>query len=317
MTSYEERQFGFPEDDQAAANAFVEAALGTDEFKIELHSSQGYRSRTYMCTSSAGLYVLRHGYDAVGMEKDRYAGEHFSSADLVVPRVLNVQVQDDRSALCLSECIPGEVLDEVLLGTPGTDLNVSFNESLQTLHTTDVSDSKWFGFAKGNGNGKLPKWLFDLGVQRRVSELYWGRFAREHTSLDKARFKDITTLRRELAGFCITERMLYHGDLKHDNLLAQDDRITGVIDWARYGYGDPAHDLGMLHVRYPNAVDAVRHAETIKLNDKGLQERVAYYALSECNVALGFYGEQGNEKKFIETEQRLIEIADEADSLVA
>jgi aminoglycoside phosphotransferase (APT) family kinase protein len=317
MTSYEDRQFGFPKDDPAAANAFVEAAIGTNEFEIELHSSQGYRSHTYMCTSSAERYILRHGFDTIGMEKDRYAGEYFSSDDLVVPRVLSIQAQDDKSAFCLSECIPGEVLDEDLLNTPGTDLNVSFNEALQTLHTTDVSDSKWFGFAKGNGSGTLPKWLFDLGAQRKASELYWGRFAREHTSIDKARFKDITAMKRVLAGFCITERMLYHGDLKHDNLLAQGGQITGVIDWARYGYGDPAHDLGMVHVRYPGAVDLAQHVEAIKLSEKGLQERVVYYALSECSVALGFYGRQGNEQKFAETEQRFVEIADEADLLVA
>lgn len=317
MNSYEDRQFGFPEDDQAAINAFVETTLGTDEFEIELHSSQGYRSRTFMCASSAGLFVLRHGFDVSGMEKDRYAGEHFLSSDLVVPRVLNVQTQDDKSAFCLSQRVPGEILDETLLGTPGTNLNVSFNESLRTLHGTDVDDSRWFGFARSNGDGRLPKWLFDLGVQRRVTELYWGRLAREYTSIDKARFKDINAMRRELAGFCITERMLYHGDLKHDNLLAQNDRITGVIDWSRFGYGDPAHDLGMLHVRYPNAVDATQHAEAIKLNDNGLQERVTYYAMNECNVALGFFGKQGNEQKFTETEKRLIEIADEADLLVA
>ncbi|MEO8608244.1 MAG: aminoglycoside phosphotransferase family protein [Chloroflexota bacterium] len=36
-----------------------------------------------------------------------------------------------------------------------------------------------------------------------------------------------------------------HGDFMWDNVLVQDDRITGIVDWGGGAYGDPRYDLAL------------------------------------------------------------------------
>ena len=125
---------------------------------------------------------------------------------------------------------------------------------------------------------------------------------------------DILAVQRRLGKACVTVRRLCHGDLKSANLLASRGAMTGVIDWARFEYNDPAHDLGILHVRYPGAVDAEAHAEAIGLTTRGLRERVLYYAMHECQVAIAFFGSQENADELKKADHRLIELTNEAET---
>jgi aminoglycoside phosphotransferase (APT) family kinase protein len=38
---------------------------------------------------------------------------------------------------------------------------------------------------------------------------------------------------------------LIHGDYMWDNVLVQDDKVTGIIDWGGGAYGDPRYDLAL------------------------------------------------------------------------
>ena len=42
----------------------------------------------------------------------------------------------------------------------------------------------------------------------------------------------------------IEEFSLIHGDIRPSNILANDYKITGLIDWEMSCYSDPAHDIG-------------------------------------------------------------------------
>jgi len=46
---------------------------------------------------------------------------------------------------------------------------------------------------------------------------------------------------------------LIHGDFTLDNTLVADGRITGVIDWAGGGAGDPRYDLALAIGAEPEA----------------------------------------------------------------
>src|SRR5260221_484263 len=53
----------------------------------------------------------------------------------------------------------------------------------------------------------------------------------------------------------------HHGDLDARNWLVRDGRITGVIDWACMGVGDPACDVAVAwKLHSPEARDAFRDA---------------------------------------------------------
>jgi len=46
---------------------------------------------------------------------------------------------------------------------------------------------------------------------------------------------------------------LIHGDFTIDNVMVDDNRIVGVIDWAGAAYGDPRYDLALAIRPKPNA----------------------------------------------------------------
>jgi aminoglycoside phosphotransferase (APT) family kinase protein len=294
--------------------AFISDRLHTDQFEVRVNEQQGYMSQAYAVTTEDGNYILRHGRDWRGMQKDAYAAGHFASPLVPVPQVLGLARLDDKSALCLSERLPGSAPYEEQLSLPGTPFNTALNQTLQAIHTADVSASRGYGYGKANGNGLLPRPLFTLGVQRTLFSAVLTRQTALYSSIEETSLLDIMAIKRQLGKACITERRLCHGDLKSDNLLASRGKMTGVLDWARFEYNDPAHDLGILHVRYPGAVDAEAHARAIKLTARGLRERVLYYAMTECLVAIAFFGAKEHSDELAKADQRLIGLAAEAET---
>lgn len=78
-----------------------------------------------------------------------------------------------------------------------------------------------------------------------------------------------------------------HGDLLPGNLLVQAGRLTGVIDWAALGVGDPAGDLiGAWALLPPAARDAFRVALGV---DDATWARGRGWALSIGLIALPYY----------------------------
>jgi aminoglycoside 2''-phosphotransferase len=56
------------------------------------------------------------------------------------------------------------------------------------------------------------------------------------------------------------EPALRHGDFWYENLLAEDGRLVGVLDWGGAGYGDPAEDLSTLRHLGDSFTEAVFEA---------------------------------------------------------
>ena len=95
----------------------------------------------------------------------------------------------------------------------------------------------------------------------------------------------------------------HHGDLDARNWLLRDGRITGVIDWACMGVGDPACDVMLafkLHSR--DARDAFRAALP---TDDATWERARGWALSQAVAVLAYYTPENNPTLFSEAENWL------------
>lgn len=78
-----------------------------------------------------------------------------------------------------------------------------------------------------------------------------------------------------------------HGDLLPGNLLAQDGRITGVIDFGGLGVGDPACDLLPAWTLFSASTRAVYRAELGV--DEATWRRGRGWALSFALIALPYY----------------------------
>jgi aminoglycoside phosphotransferase (APT) family kinase protein len=96
-----------------------------------------------------------------------------------------------------------------------------------------------------------------------------------------------------------------HGDLYDGNLLAQDGRLIGVIDWAGAGVGDPACDLIVAWSLF--AVDAREAFRAGVGVDEATWARGRGWALSVALIALPYYRDT-NPVMVANSEHRISEI---------
>lgn len=269
-------------------------------------------TRVYACRTGTSEYVVRHGTKDTDFRRDQFIANTFGNRLPVAP-VRSIGKLPDNSFACLSDRLPGEPATERLLVTSGP-INQSFADVLARIHTTDVRSTRGYGPARENGKGVLPRALY--GAALRLTPAIMSGVTWRHTAIDRTSFKDIAGVYHSLglSAARIPERRLLHGDLKADNMLTDGTTITGVIDWARFAYGDPALDLGILHVRYPGILNVEKYVESIDLNPDSIRDRILYYAIGECCVAITFFNQSGLQLQRAQVEQRLLQIVDQAES---
>jgi aminoglycoside phosphotransferase (APT) family kinase protein len=92
----------------------------------------------------------------------------------------------------------------------------------------------------------------------------------------------------------------HHGDLDCRNWLVRDRRISGVIDWALVGVGDPACDVMVAWKLHSLAArDAFREALP---TDDATWERARGWAVSQAVGALAYYTPENNPSLYREAE---------------
>ena len=95
----------------------------------------------------------------------------------------------------------------------------------------------------------------------------------------------------------------HHGDLDARNWLVRDGKISGVIDWAEMGVGDPACDVMVAWKLHSTAArDAFRAALP---TDDATWERARGWALSQAVAALAYYTSENNPTLYSEAESWL------------
>jgi aminoglycoside phosphotransferase (APT) family kinase protein len=92
----------------------------------------------------------------------------------------------------------------------------------------------------------------------------------------------------------------HHGDLDARNWLVRDGRVSGVIDWAAMGVGDPACDVMVAWKLHSGAArDAFREALP---TDDATWARARGWVLSQAVAALAYYTPETNPTLFGEAE---------------
>ena len=98
-----------------------------------------------------------------------------------------------------------------------------------------------------------------------------------------------------------------HGDLDARNVLVRGGRLTGVIDWACMGVGDPAVDV-MVGFKLLDADGRARFRAALEIDD-ATWLRAEGWALSQALLALHFYTLETNATLVREAERWLVELA--------
>src|SRR6266568_3912654 len=301
MSAQERESYSSPEGVQMLELAVAE--IVGQEFLLVPQAEQGLTTLVYGCETPDGSYIARRGKNENAFRKDEYAAELFGSSQLLIPEVRGIVSLDDSSLVCVTTRAPGNITDEAKLFTRGTVLNQALADTLRVMHS-NASSPEHTGITN----------LFGP-IQRHLATASYAKVGKEWPrNLTQPTLEEIAAIQQHLARFTMTSlRVLCHGDIKGPNLLAKDDKITGVIDWAMAEFGDPASDFGRLYEPYPQALDYGNYRLPGKAAEH-LRERILYYAMATCVGSVRFFGGLHDETQVAHAENRLIELANEATS---
>jgi aminoglycoside phosphotransferase (APT) family kinase protein len=101
-------------------------------------------------------------------------------------------------------------------------------------------------------------------------------------------------------------RVWLHADLDRRNVLVRAGRLTGVLDWAGAGVGDPAVDV-MVAWKLLARADREAFRERLRVDDDTWL-RAQGWVLSQALIALGYYTPQSNPPIHAEATRWLAEV---------
>lgn len=201
--------------------------------------SGGLVSQTYSFEADGNFYVFQAGSHLAAYEKEKWVYSNFEN-NLPVRKVLEVKVTENNLAYSISNFIEGTKLFD-LNSQQLLDIVPSVMEILEVLESIEISDAEGYGRYDSTGHAAYPTWI-DF-IEAIYNEKIYNWSSLEQKGFDSEVVKTaISELQAHIGSISLNKKYLVHGDLGSYNLLAKDDRITGIIDWSLSLYGDHLYD---------------------------------------------------------------------------
>lgn len=237
---------------------------------------EGMESQAFRFQLDDVWFVLRVNPALRGFQKDAWAASALGG-DVPVPRVLSLGEADNGVAYCISEWLPGMTLEDLPVADAAAMVE-EVDRVSRLIAATDVSAIDGFGDFDPDGCGPARRWQDVL--EQTLEDAH-----RDLLSVFGSRAPDVTALLstyERLIDSCPEDRGLIHGDFGANNVLTDEGRITGVLDWDLAMVGDPLYDVANISFWATHLPCMEVQAEyfTRTLSDvPNYDERVACYAL--------------------------------------
>jgi hygromycin-B 4-O-kinase len=122
--------------------------------------------------------------------------------------------------------------------------------TLDAIHAANLDGTEGYGGFDGSGRGRDPSWRAHVrsvredGPEGGYFPAWETLFAT--TMLERETIDALMRTVEAMLPFCPEDRELVHGDFGFDNVLVDEGRITGVIDWQNARFGDGLYDVAWL-----------------------------------------------------------------------
>lgn len=275
----------------------------------------GQISRVFSFRAGEQEYIVRFNKDNMmtsNLPKEAYLYHKLAPLSIPIPPIVHVGRLGDLH-LAISPKMSGQRL-ETLSAQEVKTLLPQLIEILNIIHHADVSDTKGYGVFDYEGVGPNASWrnfLSNIGKEEDERD-YFGKWHHlfDDTFLERELFKDIYRHMQRLLDYCPTGRYLVYGSASLSNVLAQDGKITAVLDWVDARYGDFVYDIAYLDfwcpwLHVPEAFQQYSHKRQMEV--PFYQERLLCY---QCYLALGairFYAERGDENAYQWTRRNILQ----------
>ncbi len=262
---------------------------------------EGWMSQAFSFESGGSGYVIRLCVEEEGFLKDKYAFEHFSSLEIPIPKVVKTG-QVEGGYFSISEKLPGKDLRNADIKNNLGLLKDMF-EVMNAIHRVELPKDAKFGFWDKNGKAKYESYK-DFEFREEVS----GPQPKDQELFDELREKVKESFR-----FIPKQKWLVHGDYGFDNLLAEEAKVTGVLDWSESFYGDFLRDVAWLNF-WSDDVDFKelykRYYKEAGIEIPDYDERLMFQELLIGRGSLGFALLLEDEEHYSEVKGRVLKLLD-------
>lgn len=258
-------------------------------------------------------YILRLTTNAMEAtyQKEGFLYGHFASPAIPIPPIHKAG-RLGNVFYAISEKMPGRGLKFISMDEYNQTLP-SIIETLYAIHQVDVQDWHGYGWLDDNGMGMFPSWkdfLTHIIEEERPDGFYGTWHTLFHTSfLDRDVFERVYKQMLRLLATCPEERYLVHGGYGYNNVLAQDGKVTAVLDWLDAMYGDFVYDFAVLNQWPPPGIDypelLYQYYTSHGMSLPNFRERLTCYQLYNGLDGMRFFAKTKNEKAYRSTCQKL------------
>ncbi len=263
-------------------------------------------SRAFLFTAQNREYVVRIDSVDDTFAKDKYAYENFSTPELIIPKTVKLGKIKEELFYSITEKLEGVPLSElndVELKNALPDIALV----LRRIHDTDISKTTGYGDWEIDGKGNNKSWENYIFSLRKSKYYSWDKMFSED-KYEKELFDKAYGKMVSLSKFLPEDRGLLHGDYGFSNVLIENGKVSGVLDWGISKYGDFIYDIAWLDY-WSEETD---YGEFLKdyYKDKNLSnydERLICY---KCHVGLtssGFFAKYGDTSGYEFAKSRLLE----------
>jgi hygromycin-B 4-O-kinase len=210
----------------------------------------GAFSRTLAFSAAGRDYVIRLNTSVHAREsfaKDDYAWRHFAAPALPIPRIVATGTTAD-GWYAISERAAGRTLNEFSRPAQRAVLPALL-DTLDAVSRSDTRASDGYGDWDSDGQGRFASWHAYLAsiVDNHMDGYYqnWHHLF-DDSFLERDLYEAVTHQMLQLAPACPEERALVHNDFHFENIVADGQQVTAVVDWANALYGDPLYDVAWL-----------------------------------------------------------------------
>jgi hygromycin-B 4-O-kinase len=253
----------------------------------------GLASQTFAFRVNDQRFVFKMGTRKETHEKEQWVYNRYHDR-LPLRRLIEIHESEHQPPYAIYHFVDGVKLND-LNSQESVDIVPSVLENLSLLNAIEVTDADGFGRFDGTGTAPYPSWLDFINAVYNEKIYNWSEV--EKKGLD-AELIDaaIQKIKRGAGSITISKKQLIHGDLGSYNLIAEHQRITGIIDWSLAMYGDHLYDIAnfmfwnedklqpliaKLKANYMNTAENQR-AITIYMLRIGLEELYNTVILSEA-----------------------------------
>ena len=219
----------------------------------------GHISQVFSFKCNHRDYILHFSKELMGsFGKDKFMFDTFAAPNIPIPPVLELG-EVDGLYYAISQKMPGRELDKLSRDEYFNTLPSNM-ATLLAIHQTDVSKYSGYSWLDETGNGMMASWEETLtSVMLENPDDFHGRWhTLFETVLDRPYFEAAFQKMQSLIPFSPNKRYLIHRDYEYNNVLAENGKVTAVLDWGMASYGDFVYDIAYLDFWRGN-VDLASH----------------------------------------------------------